>query len=78
MRRMTMFTTTVTFAAGLLAGTSFAASAARAAVVAIEGARVVVGDGRVVENATIVFDGAKITQVGVASAVQVPAGATRV
>ena len=49
---------------------------ARAQVTAFEGARVIVGDGRVIDNATIVVDGAKIAQAG--AGVQVPAGATRV
>jgi len=44
-----------------------------------EGARVIVGDGRApIENATIVVNGAKIAQVGRASDVKAPAGATRV
>ena len=42
---------------------------------AYEGARVIVGDGRVIENATIVVRGDKVAQVG---KVDAPAGATRV
>jgi imidazolonepropionase-like amidohydrolase len=45
---------------------------------AYEGARLIVGDGRVIENGTLVVEGAKIAQAGAAAAVQVPAGATRV
>ena len=45
---------------------------------AYEGARLIVGDGRVIENATLVLDGTKITQVGAAADVRVPAGAKRV
>ncbi len=75
MRRLTKFTTLAILAAGLLAGT---APAALAAVTAFEGARVIVGDGKVIENGTVVVDGAKITQVGAANAVQVPAGAAHV
>ncbi|HEY1287775.1 MAG TPA: amidohydrolase family protein [Burkholderiales bacterium] len=45
---------------------------------AYEGARLIVGDGRVIENGTLVVEGAKIVQAGAAAAVQVPAGATRV
>lgn len=45
---------------------------------AYEGARLIVGDGRVIENATLVVDGAKIAQAGAATDVRVPAGATRV
>jgi imidazolonepropionase-like amidohydrolase len=47
-----------------------------AQVVAYEGARLIIGDGRVVESATIVVDGARIAQAG--TGVNVPAGATRV
>ena len=44
-----------------------------------EGARVIVGDGQpALENATIVVSGTRIVQVGRASDVRVPAGATRV
>jgi len=44
-----------------------------------EGARIIVGDGRApIENATLVVDGTRITQVGAAAAVSVPAGATLV
>jgi len=45
---------------------------------AYEGARLIVGDGRVIENGTLVVEGAKIAQAGAAASVQVPAGATRV
>jgi imidazolonepropionase-like amidohydrolase len=45
-------------------------------VTAYEGARVIVGDGRVVENATLLVGGDKIVQVG--RDVRVPDGATRV
>jgi imidazolonepropionase-like amidohydrolase len=45
---------------------------------AYEGARLIVGDGRVIENATLVVDGAKIAQVGAAAEVRVPAGTKRV
>src|SRR5438034_6980986 len=49
------------------------------AVTVFEGARIIVGDGRApIENATLVVDGTRITQVGAAAAVSVPAGATRV
>ena len=54
------------------------AQAPASRVTAFEGARVIVGDGRVVENATIVVDGSRITAVGAAAQVRVPAGATRV
>jgi imidazolonepropionase-like amidohydrolase len=52
------------------------AGSASAQVTVYEGARMIVGDGRVVDNATLVVDGARITQVG--AGVQAPAGANRV
>jgi len=63
-------------AAAAVAAISSLANPSSAQVVAYEGARLIVGDGRVVENATIVVDGARITQAG--AGVSVPAGATRV
>jgi imidazolonepropionase-like amidohydrolase len=54
------------------------APAAAQTVTAYEGARLIVGDGRVIENATLVVDGAKIAQAGPAAAVRAPAGARRV
>jgi imidazolonepropionase-like amidohydrolase len=58
---------------GVVARPAFAQS-----VTAYENARVIVGDGRVIENATVVVDGAKIARVGAAADVRVPAGASRV
>ncbi len=43
-----------------------------------EGARLIVGDGQTIDNATFVVDGNKLTQVGRAGEVQAPAGARRV
>lgn len=63
-------------AAAAIAAVSGFADPASAQVVAYEGARLIVGDGRVVDNATIVVDGARIAQAG--AGVAVPAGATRV
>src|SRR5688572_23119026 len=60
---------TITFAA-------FASSPAQAQVTAYEGARLIVGNGTVIENATIVVDGARIAQAG--ANVKAPAGAKRV
>ncbi len=51
--------------------------AARAEATAFEGVRLIVGDGRSVENATLVIDGGRIVAAGAAS-VHVPDGATRV
>ena len=47
-------------------------------VTAFEGARLIIGDGSVIENATLVVEGARIAQVGRTADVRVPAGATRV
>jgi imidazolonepropionase-like amidohydrolase len=49
---------------------------AKADITAFEGVRLIVGDGRVIENATLVIDGNKITQAG--QGIAAPAGATRV
>jgi imidazolonepropionase-like amidohydrolase len=54
------------------------ASLAQNATTVFEGARVIVGDGRVIEGATIVVNAGKIAQVGRAADVKAPAGATRV
>ena len=52
---------------------------AQATVTVFEGARVIAGDGSApIENATIVVEGARITQVGRAANVKTPTGATRV
>jgi imidazolonepropionase-like amidohydrolase len=51
--------------------------AARAQVTAFDGARLIVGDGRSVENATIVVNGDRIVAAG-ATGVRVPDGATHV
>ncbi len=45
---------------------------------AFEGARIIVGDGRVIDNGTLVVEGSKITQAGPAAEVKVPAGAAHV
>jgi imidazolonepropionase-like amidohydrolase len=62
----------------VFAAAAFAAMAmpATAQVTAYEGARLIVGDGRTIENATLIVDGTTIAQAG--AGVQVPAGATRV
>jgi imidazolonepropionase-like amidohydrolase len=52
------------------------AGSARADVTAFENARLVLGNGNVVENGTLVIDGNRIVQAG--QGVAVPAGATRV
>jgi imidazolonepropionase-like amidohydrolase len=52
------------------------AGPALADVTAFEGARLIVGNGSVIDNATLIVDGNKIVQAG--QGVAVPAGATRV
>jgi len=61
---------------GVLAG--FAIPAAGQAVTAFEGGRLIVGDGRVIENATLVVDGTQLAQAGRAVDARVPTGAKRV
>ena len=48
------------------------------APVAFEGARLLIGDGRVIDNGTLIVEGGRITRVGRMGEVQRPAGATRV
>src|SRR2546425_10823155 len=56
----------------------FALTVSAQSLTAYEGARLIVGDGRVIENATLVVDGAKLAQAGAAPDVRVPSGARRV
>ena len=51
---------------------------AQSAITIFENGRVIVGDGKVIDNATLVVTGDRITQVGPAASVKAPAGATRV
>jgi imidazolonepropionase-like amidohydrolase len=64
-------------ALGVLAGFAVPAHA-QTGVTVYEGARLIVGDGRVTDSATLVVDGARIAQAGSAADVKVPAGAKRV
>ena len=57
---------------------AFAALHAQTPVTVFEGGRVIIGDGRVIENGTIVVQSDRITQVGGAASVKAPTGATRV
>jgi imidazolonepropionase-like amidohydrolase len=70
MRRMNALAAILAF------GLAGAAAPVQAQVTAYEGARLIVGDGSVIENGTLVVDGARIVQAG--ANVSVPAGATRV
>jgi imidazolonepropionase-like amidohydrolase len=67
---------TALIALGFLAACAMPTS--ERSVTAYEGARLIIGDGRVIENGTLVVDGTKIAQAGTAADVRVPAGATRV
>jgi imidazolonepropionase-like amidohydrolase len=73
MRRLNAIMVTVILALGVLAGPARAQT-----VTAFEGARLIVGDGRTIDNATLLVDGARIAQAGAAADVRVPAGAARV
>jgi len=70
MKNITLLTATLTLAAGIISAQSKAT--------VFEGARVIVGDGKTIDNATLVVQGDRITQVGPAASVKVPAGAARV
>ena len=60
----------------LLVGGAAASSGQTPAVTVFEGARVIVGDGSVIDTATVVVQGDRVTQVG--RSITAPAGATRV
>jgi imidazolonepropionase-like amidohydrolase len=62
----------------VMASTWALAQAPATNVTVFEGARVIVGDGRVIDNATFIVDGTRFTQVGRAGEVKAPAGASRV
>lgn len=61
---------------GLITGCAVPVS--EQSVTAYERARLIIGDGRVIENATLVVQDAKIAQVSRAADLRVPAGARRV
>jgi len=56
----------------------FAIPGSGQSVTVFEGARLIVGDGRVIEKATLVVEGTRIAQVGSAADIRVPTGAMRV
>ena len=62
-------------AAALLAG---CATLPSGPTTVYEGARLIVGDGRVIENGSLVVSGERLVQVGAAAEVRAPEGATRV
>jgi imidazolonepropionase-like amidohydrolase len=51
---------------------------AQSNVTIFEGGRVIVGDGKVIDNASVVVTGDRITQLGPGASIKAPAGATRV
>src|SRR6185503_13882047 len=76
--RRTKLTVWVAVAAAVAVWSAHASGQAPAnRVTAFQGARVIVGDGRVLDNATIIVDGGRITRVATGN-VQAPQGATRV
>jgi imidazolonepropionase-like amidohydrolase len=54
------------------------AQAPASTATAFEGARLIIGDGRTIENGTLIVDGSRIIHAGAAADVRVPPGATRV
>ena len=70
MKKILISTLMTTCAVGLLT--------AQSGVVVFDGARVIVGDGKTIDNAVIVMQNGRFTQVGPAAAVKAPGGATRV
>jgi imidazolonepropionase-like amidohydrolase len=76
MRRVNVVAVAALVILDVLAALSIPASAQ--SLTAFEGARLIVGDGRVIENATLLVDGTKIAQAGGVADVRIPAGATRV
>jgi len=76
MRRIKVVAVTVMLSLGLFVGSTVPVSAQ--SVTAFQNARLIVGDGRVIENATVVVQGTRIAQVGGAGDVRVPDGARRV
>ena len=78
-RRAVLSLALILVAAGVAFQPSRAQTPAAGGVTALTGARVIDGTGRApIEQATVLINGGKITAVGAASSVQVPAGATRV
>jgi imidazolonepropionase-like amidohydrolase len=76
MNRVNLAAVAAVITLGFLGGCAMPVS--ERSVTAYEGARLIVGDGRVIENATLVVEGTKIAHAGGAADVRVPAGATRV
>lgn len=85
MQRMTLAKFAVVSIALFLGGCSTdstgrdsTAAPERMPVTAYQGARLIVGNGQIIDNATLIVQGEKLTQVGRSGDVSVPAGAARV
>jgi imidazolonepropionase-like amidohydrolase len=76
MHRRNLISLSVLVALGFLAACAVPVS--ERPITAYEGARLIVGDGRVVEKSTLLVEGTKIVQAGRTADVRVPAGAKRV
>lgn len=70
MKKITFLTVTLSLAVTIIS--------AQSKMTVFEGARVVVGDGKTIDNAIVIVQGDRFTQVGPAASVKVPAGAARV
>jgi imidazolonepropionase-like amidohydrolase len=68
----------VLFSAGCVAAEQPDPPRLAAGALILENARVIIGDGQVVENGAIVIEGQRVTQVGRADQVRAPAGAARI
>jgi imidazolonepropionase-like amidohydrolase len=77
MRKVNAVTVLAALALGAVAGSATSARS-QTSVTAFEGVRIIVGDGRTIDNATLVVEGQRIAQAGAAADVRVPAGASRV
>jgi imidazolonepropionase-like amidohydrolase len=62
----------------VLAALAVVALRAQPVVTVFENGRVIVGDGKVIENASVLVQDSRITQVGPAASIKAPAGAARV
>jgi imidazolonepropionase-like amidohydrolase len=76
MHRVNVVAVAAVITLGFLGGCGMPVS--ERSVTVFEGARLIVGDGRVIENATLVVEGTKIAQAGGAAEVRAPTGAMRV
>jgi hypothetical protein len=82
MRGLNSVAVAATVALGVLAGLGGAgparAQAPASTATAFEGARLIIGDGRVIDNATLIIDGTRVIHAAASADVRVPPGARRV